>query len=81
MAEIDWLPFYSIPDAGKSLADMSPWQVKQLLRERKLLAKKAGRRTLITGESLREYARSLPDARFLPPVPRPKRQASADSSE
>jgi hypothetical protein len=58
--------FYSIDDTAHILA-MSPWTVKDLLKRKVLRARKAGRRTLIEGPSVRDYAAALPAAKFLPP--------------
>jgi excisionase family DNA binding protein len=55
--------FYSIEGAARTLA-LSEWSIKDLLRQGKLRARKSGRRTLIEGDSVREYAASLPPATF-----------------
>jgi hypothetical protein len=65
--------FYSIHDAAHALA-ISPWSVKDLLKRQVLRARKAGRRTLVEGQSVREYAAGLPQAKFQPP---PARRAPA----
>ena len=66
--------FYSIADTARVLA-LSAWTVKQLLALQVLRAKKAGRRTLIEGQSVRDYAAALPPAKFLPPKRRAKHEA------
>jgi len=58
--------FYSIADTAHILA-VSPWSVKDLLKRKVLRARKAGTRTLVEGPSVRDYAASLPAAKFLPP--------------
>lgn len=68
--------FYSVADTAHILA-MSPWSVKDLLKRKLLRAKKAGRRTLIEGPSVRDYAASLPAATFM--APRHRRVSSASS--
>jgi hypothetical protein len=61
--------FEEIAECARQLA-VSQWFVKNLLRKKKLKAKKAGRRTLIAVESRKDYANSLPDAKFSEPKPR-----------
>jgi hypothetical protein len=58
--------FESIAESARQLA-LSEWSIKQLLRQKKLKAKKAGRRTIINVQSRKDYAAGLPDAEFLPP--------------
>jgi hypothetical protein len=58
--------FYSIVDTAHILA-MSPWSVKDLLKRKVLRARKAGRRTLVEGPSVQDYAASLPAAKYMPP--------------
>jgi hypothetical protein len=43
------------------------WSVNDLLRKKKIRAKKFGRRTLVEVQSRIDYANSLPDATFAPP--------------
>lgn len=57
--------FLSIRDAAITLA-LSQWAIKDLLRRGALHGRKAGRRTLVTAHSVRDYANSLPHATFLP---------------
>jgi len=61
--------FEEIPESARQLA-VSSWFVKDLLRRGKLRAKKAGRRTIVSVQSRKNYANALPDAEFLPPKPR-----------
>jgi excisionase family DNA binding protein len=55
--------FYSVEDAAHELA-MSKWWVREMLRRGVLRARKAGRRTIIEGQSVRDYAATLPAAEF-----------------
>jgi hypothetical protein len=43
---------------------MSQWWVRDALRRGVLRARKAGRRTIIEGQSVRDYAAALPAAEF-----------------
>jgi hypothetical protein len=61
--------FEEITESARQLA-LSQWSIKDLLRKGKLRAKKAGRRTLVDVQSRKDYANSLPDAKFLEPKPR-----------
>jgi len=56
-----------IPESAVVLG-VSQWNVKDLLRQGVLTARKIGRRTLIDADSLKTYWNSLPPARFAPPV-------------
>jgi hypothetical protein len=58
--------FEEIAESARQLA-VSKWFVKDLLRKKKLKAKKAGRRTIIDVQSRKDYADALPDAEFSPP--------------
>jgi hypothetical protein len=66
--------FEEIAESARQLA-VSQWFVKDLLRKKKLKVKKAGRRTLADVQSRKDYANSLPDAKFL--EPKPRRRAAA----
>ena len=59
-----------------ALTSESEWQVKQRLRKGDYAAKKAGRRTLVVYESIKEFWAALPAAKFMPP----KRRADADAA-
>jgi hypothetical protein len=63
--------FEEIAESARQLA-VSEWFVKDLLRKKKLKAKKAGRRTMVDVQSRKDYAHGLPDAEFLPPTRRLK---------
>jgi hypothetical protein len=63
--------FVSVKFAAAFVAE-SPWAIKDKLRRGILRARKAGRRTLVEFQSLRDYAASLPTATFAPPRPRTK---------
>jgi hypothetical protein len=52
---------YRIPDAGR-LTGLGMTKLYELIGQGVLDARKAGSRTLITGESLRAYVASLPKA-------------------
>ncbi len=52
---------YRIPDAGR-LTGLGATKLYELIGRGVLDARKAGSRTLITGESLRAYVASLPKA-------------------
>jgi hypothetical protein len=56
----------SIKDSATAIAG-SVWMVKDLLRQGKLKAVKAGRRTLVVVASRDAYLKSLPPATYLPP--------------
>jgi hypothetical protein len=79
--------FLSIFDAARLLG-IGEWEVKQRLRRGELLARKAGRRTLIEMASVRALAESLPAATFKPPRrvrapasrPLKREQAGADTT-
>jgi hypothetical protein len=58
--------YEEIPESARQLA-VSEWFIKDLLRKKKLKAKKAGRRTIVNVQSRKDYANSLPDAEFAPP--------------
>jgi hypothetical protein len=58
--------FEEITESARQLA-LSPWVIKDLLRKKKLTAKKYGRRTLVDVRSRKAYAESLPDAVYAPP--------------
>ena len=61
--------FLSIPASGEFLG-LSPASIYRLIGLDKLKAVKAGGKTLVTVESLRDYARSLPAAKIKPPTNR-----------
>ena len=48
----------------------SDWTVKQRLRKGQYKAKKAGRRTLVDYQSVKDFWKTLPAAKFLPPTRR-----------
>jgi hypothetical protein len=52
---------YRIPDAGR-ITGLGNTKLYELIGQGVLDARKAGSRTLITGESLRAYVASLPKA-------------------
>lgn len=56
-------PYYSIKEASEAFA-LSRSRVYVLLGQGDLKAVKAGRRTLITTESLEAFTKSLPAAQF-----------------
>jgi hypothetical protein len=68
---IAWKPGYSPKEAAATVA-VSEWTIWDELRKGNLHAKKRGRRTIITGESLRDLFNSLPDATYAPPVEKGK---------
>jgi hypothetical protein len=68
--------FEEIAESARQLA-LSEWSIKDLLRKRRLKAKKAGRRTLVDVQSRKDYANSLPDAKFL--EPKPRRRAASEN--
>jgi excisionase family DNA binding protein len=53
--------FVSVRDAAVVLA-LSAWTIRDMLKRGVLTAKKSGRRTLVTMESIRAHAEGLPDA-------------------
>ena len=55
--------FYSVESAADTLG-MSKWWVREQLRLGVLRARKAGRRTIIEGQSVRDCANALPVAKF-----------------
>jgi len=59
----------SVDEAAKTLG-LSPWMIKDLLRQGLLKGRKAGVRTLVEADSLKTYWDNLPAARFAPPVDR-----------
>jgi hypothetical protein len=63
---IAWKPGYSPKEAAEAVS-LSEWSIWEQLREGNLTAKKRGRRTIITGESLRALLESLPTAKYTPP--------------
>jgi hypothetical protein len=69
--------YEEIPESARQLA-VSEWFIKDLLRKKKLKAKKAGRRTIVNVQSRKDYANSLPDAEFAPP--RLRRRAESATS-
>jgi hypothetical protein len=69
--------YEEIPESARQLA-VSEWFIKDLLRKKKLTAKKAGRRTIVNVQSRKDYANSLPDAEFAPP--RLRRRAESTTS-
>lgn len=52
--------FVSVKQAAQAL-NISSWVCYQLLDERKIDSRYQGRRRLVSVESLREYAKSLPE--------------------
>jgi hypothetical protein len=66
MSDITWKPGYSPKEAADTVS-VSVWSIFDELRKGNLQAKKRGRRTIITGESLRSLFESLPDATYAPP--------------
>jgi hypothetical protein len=64
---IAWKPGYSVKEAAETVS-LSEWTIWDELRKGNLRAKKRGRRTIITGESLCELFDSLPDATYAPPA-------------
>jgi hypothetical protein len=59
----------------------SDWTVKHRLRNGQYKAKKAGRRTLIDYQSIKDFWATLPEAKFLPPRRRrAKAQAAIDET-
>jgi excisionase family DNA binding protein len=66
--------FEAIEESARQLG-LSAWTIKELLRQKTLRAKKAGRRTLVDVKSRKEYADNLPDATFCAPMKRRQRVA------
>jgi hypothetical protein len=56
----------TIEDAVKA-SGLSRTRIYQLIGDRLLVARKAGRRTLVMGESLETYLANLPAAAIAPP--------------
>jgi excisionase family DNA binding protein len=56
-------PLYTIPEAATAYG-ISRSRIYILLAEGTLTAKKMGKRTLLTCESLQQYADNLPTAKF-----------------
>jgi len=67
--------FLSIKRVSEIMGE-GEWRTKELLALGAYEAKKSGRRTLITFESVKRRAASLPAATFAKRKPRKKRQAS-----
>jgi hypothetical protein len=70
--------FEEISESARQLA-VCRWSVNELLRGKKLKAKKFGRRTLVEVQSRIDYANSLPTAVFA--APRVRRSARTSQSE
>lgn len=71
--------FESAADASR-ITGVSAWLIRDLVRRKKLAAKKLGKRLLINVESRREFFASLPDAEFSP-LKRPARVSSPREEE
>lgn len=56
----------SIDDTAATTGESS-WTVKQRLRRGDYKAKKAGRRTLVVYQSIKDFWERLPEATFMPP--------------
>jgi hypothetical protein len=74
MDEITYQPLYTIEAATPIVGTRT--KVYVLLQRRVLEGLKSGRRTMVTGASLKRYIESLPKATF-----RPSRAAEADRAE
>jgi len=59
---MNWEPMLYRVDEAKRMLGLGTTKVYELIAQNVLDARKAGTRTLITGESLRAYAISLPKA-------------------
>ena len=63
-------PAFMSPSAAGDFLSLSQASIYRLLGLGKLKAVKAGGKTLVTVESLKAYARSLPTAKFTAPTDR-----------
>ena len=55
---MDYLPLYTLPEAIRIVGTRT--RVYDLIAAGRLVAVKQGRRTAVTGESMREYVEALP---------------------
>ena len=57
----------------------SQWRVKSRLREGNYTAKKAGTRTLVSFQSIKNFWAALPAAKYAAPRGRPRRAAASET--